>query len=229
MAKRKSDVAIRGDRSVLSDLYLSEGAQDKELDSELIASIALGLERGLSPKDACAIVLISPHLYDNWYQAGKALLEGRSDQHIPDLIPRQPHEDRGVYRERKREWMAKCDLLVHFFLLCNQSKQKLNNKMLTTMVQHASSEQFDAWKAAREVLRITGGTDYNPDQRTVQTHEHIVSGEVVHTHRDQQVHVLIENLRSVAGSALADGKDKPTIVIGDDVGEEAEYEPVEDD
>ena len=210
MSRRDRDIVIRGDRRALARIYLSESDKDIELDRSVMSAIALGLSGGLSEEDACGAARVPPHKFSEWYGAGKALAESGNHPSIPELLPRQAKENEEEYKVRLEAWKAECDLLYDFFIVCNESKQEINKSMLTVMRLYAEEGNIDSWKAARELVKMRGGAAYNQDQKIVQQHEHIVSGEVKHTHT-QQVQSLMENLLSIAGTALPE--DERPIVI----------------
>ena len=214
MTNKGKTIVVRGNRSELSTLYQRESNKPIErLNKELIEAIVFGIMKGLSSQDACAVARVPPHKFDEWYGAGKALAERSDHPGIPALFPRQVDEDINEYNSRKDVWIQECDLLYDFFILCNASKQHINESMLTVIHKYAVSGKVDSWRAAREMIKMTGGPEYNRDYKTVQQHhEHVVSGEISHTHK-QQVHTIIDNLIEISGTAIEE-----TVIEEDSVG-----------
>ena len=216
MAEKGKGLVIRGDRQALPALYHKLSDKIAPLTEELIEQISLGLRKGLSAEDACKIAGISPHQFDQWYGAGKALLEQRSHNVIPELLPRQPSESADSYELRKDSWLEECDKFVMFFKLCNQSEAELNEELVTTIINYSRQDFPDSWKAAREALRMRDAPYGQASQAVVQ-HNHEFSGEVTHNHVEQ-MHTIISNLVSSAGTRLPDPN--PNIIEGELVDEE---------
>lgn len=207
--EKPSAITLRGNRNTLPGIYKEETDRIKELDRDLMGTISTGLMKGLSPEDACAVALVGPQQFEEWRGAGQALLEGKSNKRIPELIPSQPGEEKSLYIERKQIWLEECDLYVDFYLLCNQAKQVLNQSMMNVIIDYAKSEAFDRWRAAREVLKMT---DSGYEDKSTQTFQHEFSGSVEHNHESPQIQVLLEDIAKSLGTALPDRT--PNIVEG---------------
>lgn len=197
--EKRSSITVRGNRNVLPELYKKETDRIKKLDRDLMVTISAALMKGLSPQDAAAVAFIGAQQFEDWHGAGKALLEGSPNKHIPELLPSQPGEEESIYIERKQEWLKECDLYVDFYLLCNQAQQVLNESMMGIIIDFAKSSSFDRWRAAKEVLKMTNS---GYDEKSVQTHQHQVSGSVEHSHESPQIQVLLENIAKSFGTAL---------------------------
>lgn len=194
--KNNSKIAIRTNRATLADLYREESDRVKTIDRHIMLIISTAISKGLPPEDAAATAFVAPHQFKQWYNAGKALMEGRQHNAIPDLLPQQPDEEYQDYTLRKQEWRKECDLLADFYLLCNQGKQALNESMMTIMTDYAKGGEIDSWRAAEKVLKMTGGY---PEENK-QIHEHHHSGEILHT-QQQQVYTMLEGLLAIKQAA----------------------------
>ena len=203
--KKTGAIVLKGNRNALPELWQSESDRIKPLTAELTEMVATGLQKGLSPEDACAVALISPHLYHEWSTAGKSLLEGKSSKFIPDLLPLQPGEDKEEYDSRKSLWVEECNMYVDFFLMCNQAKQELNQNMLGIITEYANNDNFDSWRAAKEVLKMRAGAEYAESTKT--EHEHKINAEVKHTHESPQIQTLMANIARSIGTALPEAED----------------------
>ena len=209
LANKSKELVIRGDRQALPALYHEISTKIVSLSDKLIVQIATGIRKGLSPEDACKIAGIAPHQFEEWYGAGKALMEQRTHNALPDLLPLQPGEPKEEYNKRRENWMIECDRFVLIFKLCNQAEAELNEDLVTTIINYSRADQPDSWKAAREALRMRGANYGEKTHATVE-HKHEFSGEVTHSHVDQ-VHTLIANLGAGAGTGVM----LPMIVEGE--------------
>ena len=195
----------------LARLYQEESGNVKALTPDLIESITEGVKKGLTPQDACAIVRVPESKFEEWYVAGRALLEGSEAPGIPSLVGMRDGESKDEYDIRKREWLGQCDLLAQFYLLANQARSSLSNDMLGVIREYAMAEQYDSWKAADRYLRITG-TQYDPDKKQQHTHQHVVSGSVEHRETPAtKTHAIVANILSVSGTH----KEAPIIIEGE--------------
>ena len=202
----KNRSAIRGDQTTLADIYREETDRIKPLDRELIGTITMAIAKGLPPDDACAVAFVGESQYDIWYGAGQALYAGDM-QHpgIPTHLPQQPGEEDDDYATRKKEWIKECDLHVDFYLLCNQAQQASNEEMMNVIRDYAKGDNFDSWRAAQAVLKMTGGDSYNRGERHTLKVEH--SGQIEQK-ADIQISSLIQDLAAVAGSGLEAKKER---------------------
>lgn len=196
-------IVIKGNKQALPALYHKKTDKGIELTPEVVSKIALGLSKGLAVEDSCQLLGIPVSIFNEWYGIGQALLEGRSHSGIPDLLPRQVNEDLETYISREAVWVEKCDLFTMCYTLPNQEKSKFNGDMVSIIVEFANSGHPDAYKAARELLRMADAP-YGQKTRAQIEHKHEISGEVTHKHLDQ-VQTLISGLNSISGTAEGAG------------------------
>lgn len=148
------------------------------INSELVTELENYLMSGVSQKDACIMVGISPDTFYTWIQISDALMAEEEHPNMPKPPQRFEGEGKRAFKVREAQYEAQITLLAEFSDTIKRARAYARTAAATTLHDAAMTD----WKAAATFLERSDPENWakrsggmNPDG----SHSHKIILEIV--------------------------------------------------